>query len=117
MIVLLAHVAWHEPFVLEYKETATSKNGVDFDCYIANAKENSYDLFITLYGDSAQTDELFKSQLLRPGTSFRTITLNHALNPGTHTVYLLFTQVEENDGVFSVHNELNVSLTFTVLQP
>ena len=104
------------PFVLEYKQTAMSTNGTDFTCYLANAAENTYDMFMTIYGDAAQTDLLYQSQLLRPGTSFSTITLNHALNPGTHTVTVIFTQVENVDGVFTPHNELSVTVEFTVQQ-
>ena len=99
---------------LSYKESAYSENGLDFQCYIANADRNKYDMFIAIYGDEEFTDELYLSQLLRPGTAFNSITLNHALEPGTHTVYVAYTQIEEVDGEQAIHAQSVVTMEFTV---
>lgn len=99
---------------LEYKNNAVSANGKDFECYIANASLNSYDMYIGLYADSALTDELFLSQLLRPGTAFDRVTLNRALEPGVHTVYCVMTQVKEENGELVIHNSTTVTMDFTV---
>ncbi len=97
---------------LEYKNDATSTDGENFECYIANAVENDYDMFIAIYGDNELTDELFVSQLLRPGSAFETVKLNHALEEGTHRVNVAFTQVEED--LETIHAQLMVTMDFHV---
>ena len=101
---------------LEYKNDAYSSNGTDFVCYIANAAQNQYDMFIAIYGDEGFTDELFLSKLMRPGQAFDHITLNHPLDPGAHTVYVAFTQVEEQDGEQVIHAQVLITMNFTVLE-
>jgi hypothetical protein len=103
-----------ETMGLEYKNEALSDDGINFTCYIANALSNEYDMFIAIYGDEALTDELFLSGLLRPGTAFDHITLEHSLDPGSHTVYAAFTQVEETDGEQAIHAQVIVVMNFTV---
>lgn len=100
--------------MLEYRNDAFSENGTDFSCYIANAIENGYDMFIAIYADDSFEDELFVSRLLRPGTAFEEVTLNRALNRGTNTVYVAFTQVEEVDGVQGIHAQQLVTMEFHV---
>ena len=99
---------------LEFKNTAASKDGVHFDLYLANSESNSYDMFIAIYGDNALTDQLFLSGLLRPGTAFSTITLDHALEPGTHTVYVVHTQVEED--LETIHAQVVITMEFVVTE-
>ncbi|MBQ9493557.1 MAG: hypothetical protein IJR54_07495 [Oscillibacter sp.] len=101
---------------LEYKNDAYSSNGTDFICYIANAESNQYDMFIAIYGDEAFTDELFLSKLMRPGQAFDHVTLSHPLDPGSHTVYVAFTQVEELDGEQAIHAQVLVTMNFTVTE-
>lgn len=87
-----------EPGVsLEYKNMAFSQDGKTFECYIGNSEKNAYDMFITIYADPEMTDVLFLSELLRPGTRFEEITLDRALDPGNHEVYLVHTQVKDNE--------------------
>lgn len=99
---------------LEFKNTAISKDGVNFDLYLANSDSNSYDMFIAIYSDNALTDQLFLSGLLRPGTAFSTITLDHALEPGTHTVYVVHTQVEED--LNTIHAQVVITMEFIVTE-
>ena len=79
---------------LHYRNDASSKDGQTFECYIANSSGNLYDMFLTICADSEMKDELFLSKLLRPGTGYDSITLNRALEPGNHTVYVAVTLVE-----------------------
>lgn len=97
---------------LNYKNDAFSEDGKTFACYLGNATENSYDMFIGLYADIEFTDALFVSELLRPGTGFETVTLNRALEKGDHTIYLVFTQVEED--LTTIHAQVPVTVNFHV---
>lgn len=101
-----------EAITLDYKGQAVSEDGKTFQCKIANAQENQYDMYIDIYADNALTDQLFLSELFRPGTGFEEITLNRALDPGTHTAYLVFTQVEEDQS--TMHNQLVVTIDLVV---
>jgi len=110
-----------EPGVaLEYKEMAFSNDGQDFECYLANSEQNTYDMFITIYADQALTDELFLSELLRPGTRFENITLSRKLDPGEHTAYVVYTQVqdeEQPDGsqfIQTIHAQVATTITLVV---
>lgn len=98
--------------MLEYANDATSSDGETFECYIANAAENSYDMYIQMFADSALTDQLLLTGLLRPGTAFDSITLEHALDKGTHRVYVAFTQVEED--LATIHGQVMVTMDLTV---
>lgn len=98
--------------MLEYANDAASTDGETFSCYIANAVENSYDMYIQMFADSALTDQLLLSGLLRPGTAFESITLEHSLDPGTHRVYVAFTQVEED--LATIHGQVMVTMDLTV---
>lgn len=95
---------------LEYKNDAYSTDGVNFECYIANAASNSYDMYIQIFADDTLTDELYLSQLLRPGTAFDKLELNHALEKGDHRVYVAFTQIEED--LETIHAQTMVTMDF-----
>ncbi len=87
-----------EPGVtLEFKEVAVSDDGKNFACYIGNAAENAYDMFIAIYADQALTDELYLSGLMRPGTRFEQIELERTLEPGEYTAYVVYTQVKDEE--------------------
>lgn len=97
---------------LEYKNDAYSSDGTNFECYIANAASNQYDMYIQIFADDALTDELFLSQLLRPGTAFDKLELNHSLENGDHRVYVAFTQIEED--LETIHAQTMVTMDFHV---
>lgn len=87
-----------EPGVaLEYKNMLVSDDGVNFTCYLGNSADNPYDMFFTIYADQALTDELYLSELLRPGTRFEQIAFQRKLDPGTYTGYLVHTQVKDEE--------------------
>lgn len=82
---------------LRYQNDAISTDGVNFECYITNSPANRYDMFLTICADPAMEDIIFLSQLLRPGSGFEKITLNRALESGTHTVYVAVTLVDTQE--------------------
>lgn len=82
---------------LYYRNDATSSDGTNFDCFIGNSSSNIYDMFLTIYADAEMTDQLFLSGLVPPGSGFEHITLDHALDPGVHTVYVALTQVDTDE--------------------
>lgn len=97
-----------------YRPEAISDDGITFRGRIGNSTANVNDLFIAIYGDSDFTDELFVSQLLRPGTAFDEITLNHALPVGRNTVYTAFTTVVQEDGETKIDQQQVVTIDFIV---
>ncbi len=101
-----------DEITLEYDGHARSTDGTNFDCFIANAKENTYDMFISIYSDEMLTDELFLSKLFKPGTGFENIRLNRALEKGNHTVYMVLTQVEDDHS--AIHNQVVVTMEMIV---
>lgn len=100
---------------LEYKNDAYSEDGREFECYIANSVSNEYDMFIAIYADAGYSDELFLSQLLRPGSAFGRVELERTLEQGDHTVYVAFTQVKEEDGQQAICGQSRVTMTFHVV--
>lgn len=100
---------------LSYKNDAFSTDGITFDCYLANHPDNEYDMFVVIYGDEEYTDELYLSQLLRPGTAFNEIKLEHALAPGDHTVHAAYTLIDDVDGQQTIVNQQLVSMVFHVI--
>jgi len=100
---------------LSFKNQAFSTDGINFDCYLANPTENPYDMYIQIFADQAMTDEVFLSGLLRPGTAFETIALNHELNAGTHTGVCIFTLVDTaEDGTQTMMKQSSVEIQLFV---
>lgn len=106
--------AAQEGVPLSYRNEASSEDGENFTCYIANPAGSRYDMYIQIFADDALTDQLFLSGLLRPGTAFDNIKLDHSLDPGTHRVYVAFTQVEED--LATIHAQVMVTMDFTVTE-
>jgi hypothetical protein len=81
-----------------------------------NSTGNIYDMFLGIYSDIEFTDELFLSQLVPPGSGFENITLEHALDVGDHTVYVVFTQVKDDEetGEETVANQVVFTMDFHV---
>ena len=97
---------------LEYKNDALSTDGTNFSCYIANSVDNKYDMYIQIFADQELTDQLLLTGLIRPGSAFDNIALEHSLDAGTHRVYVAFTQVEED--LATIHAQVFVTMDFTV---
>ncbi len=105
---------------LQYKDTAISNDGQRFSCYLANSEKNRYDMFFAIYADSALSDQLFLSKLLRPGTRLEEIELERVLEPGTHTGYVVYTQVEDDEDdeeqsqMQIIHNQVATTINLVV---
>lgn len=101
---------------LKYQNDAYSENGIDFDCYIANSEVNKYDMFLSIYADAGMTDQLLLTGLVPPGSGFDSITLDHALETGDHTVYVALTQVDtdEESGEQVLKNQVIHTMEFHV---
>jgi hypothetical protein len=101
-------------FGLNYRNDAYSTDGKTFSCHIGNSRQNADDIFIAIYADPECTDELYISQLLRPGTAYETIELNRALEPGDHTVYVPHTKIRLIDGVQTIVGQVVITMDFHV---
>ncbi len=105
---------------LEYKDMMVSDDGVNFSCYIGNSDKNDYDMFITIYADQQMTEELFLSELLRPGTRFEQVRFQKKLDPGEYTGYIAYTQVadekQEGSEVYQqvVHAQVATTINIVV---
>lgn len=97
--------------VASFQNQAISEDGKTFTCYIANSEYNTYDMFIALYTDLSE-DPIYLSGLMRPGEAFREITLDKALDKGTHDVSLVLTQVEDDHA--TIHGQSVVVLEMQV---
>lgn len=97
---------------LEYKNDAFSTDGTNFSCYIANSVDNKYDMYLQIFADQELTDQLLLTGLVRPGNAFDNVALDHALEPGTHRVYVAYTQVEED--LETIHAQVFVTMDFHV---
>lgn len=100
---------------LQYKNNAYSDDGVNFECHIVNSTGNRYDAFFAIYTDAEMTDQIFLSGLVRPGSGFEKITLDHALDSGTNVVYVAVTLVDtEEDGTQSIKAQVVHTMDFHV---
>jgi hypothetical protein len=97
---------------LEYQNNALSNDGQNFTCYFANAKENKYDMFITLYADSALTQQIYLSGLIPPGSAIDHFTTSKLLDKGTYDCVLVMTQVEDDHS--TLHAQVSYTVTLTV---
>jgi hypothetical protein len=101
-------------FSLEYQDDAFSDDGKTFRCYIGNSANNKDDLFISIYMDAELTDEVYMSQLIRPGTAFETVELNRTLEPGDYTVFVPHTKIRLIDGEQAIVGQVVVTMEFHV---
>lgn len=97
---------------LEFKNDAKSEDGENFTCYVANSLSNKYDMYLQFFSDSELKDQLLLTGLIRPGEAFDNLTLEKALEPGEHTVYVAFTQVEED--LETIHGQVIATMNFSV---
>ena len=100
---------------LWYQNNAFSEDGVNFTCRIGNSASNLYDMFLIIYADADMTDQIFMSQLLRPGMGFEKIKLDRSLEPGTTTVYVVVTLVHTaEDGTQTIKSQVSHTMDFNV---
>lgn len=96
---------------LEMQTQASSKDGSQFTCYLANAKKNTYDMYMVLYLDDTQ-EEIYRSGLIPVGGRLEEFIINKTLDSGNHEATLVYNQVEEDRQ--TVHSQVNVGLTLIV---
>ena len=100
---------------LEYKNVASSADGSNFSCYIANSAKNKYDMYIGIYTDADFEDELYLSQLMRPGTGIKEFACKKELAPGSYEVILVFTLVKDDHK--TIQSQTPVTYTLNVVEP
>lgn len=98
--------------MLEYEADAYSTDGQNFTGYLANAVENSYDMYFDMYADSAFTDEIYLSGLVPPGKALDKFKTNRKLEKGDHEVVMSFTTVEDDHA--TIHSQIMVTMTLHV---
>lgn len=107
--------AREKTIALQYQNDAYSTDGETFTCRLINSENNKYDMFLLIYADPEWTDELLRTGLVPPGSGFEELTLNRALEPGDHTVYVVYTQVEtDEDGHQTIRNQTAHTVEFHV---
>ena len=113
----LNEAAQEQGIGVEYKNQAFSLDGQNFDCYIGNPVDSGYDMFIDIYTSDLQ-EELYLSQLLRPGQAFEKITLNRPLTEDTR-LNVVYTQVQVNEesGELEIRAQTIITLDFVILHP
>lgn len=98
--------------MLEYEGDAYSADGENFTGYLANAAENTYDMYFDMYADSAFTDEIFLSGLVPPGKALNKFKTTRKLDKGDHKVYMAFTTVEDDHT--TARSQILVTMTLHV---
>ncbi len=96
---------------LEMKTNAVSDDGENFTCYLCNADENSYDIYITIATED-DNEEIFKSGVMPLGSRIETFTTTKKLEAGDYNTIITFHQLE-SDGV-TEHSKVSVAYTLTV---
>ena len=97
---------------LEYKNVATSQDGSNFNCYIANSAKNRYDMYVGIYTDVDYSEELYLSKLMKPGSGIKNFQCKKKPEPGVHDVVMVFTFVENDHA--TIHSQTNVTYTLHV---
>lgn len=97
---------------LEYKNVATSQDGSNFNCYIANSAKNRYDMYVGIYTDVNYSEELYLSKLMKPGSGIKNFQCKKKPEPGVHDVVMVFTFVENDHA--TIHSQTNVTYTLHV---
>jgi hypothetical protein len=96
---------------LEMKMNAYSRDGMNYDCDIANSPRNKYDMYMILYLDETQ-EELYRSGLIPVGKRIDHLAVSRALESGTHSCTLTYVQVEDDHK--TTHATLTVGLNLVV---
>lgn len=97
---------------LEFKNIATSSDGENFSCYLANSEQNNYDCYYALYEDAKYEKELFLTGLIPVGSAIDNFKINKKLDKGTYDMVLVLTQVEDDHE--TIHGQVSFTLTLSV---
>ncbi len=96
--------------MLEYTNEASSTDGENFTGYLANADENTCDIYFDMYADDKLTDEIYLSGLVPPGKALEKFKLNRKLEKGDHSVVLIFTAVEDDHATIRSQTQVRMTL-------
>jgi hypothetical protein len=96
---------------LEMQTEAFSSDGTDFSCYIANAINNKYDMFVVIYNDETQ-EEIYRSGLIPVGSRIEAFTSSKKFEPGTYVGTIVYNQVEDDHA--TIHAQVNIGLNLNV---
>lgn len=97
---------------LEFQNDAVSPDGEKVECYIANPTKSRYDMYIQIFSDAELTDQLYLSKLIPPGKALRTLYLEKRLEAGTHRVFVVLCQVEDDHA--TIHQQAVITMDFAV---
>lgn len=98
--------------VLQFKNTAVSKDGEHFECEIGNAIENPYDMYINIYKDDTFEDQILLTGLIPPGSGIYEFDSEIPIFPGEYEAILVLTQVEDDHQ--TIHSQVSVVLNLKV---
>lgn len=100
---------------LKYKNSAYSRDGTKFDCYILNSESNLYDMFFEIFADEELTDRLFISGLIPRGSGYNKLELERPLEKGDHTVYVRVSTVKtDENGKEKIAAQITHTMDFRV---
>ncbi len=79
-----------------YTPTATSTDGVNFECEIGNPKGAKYYMYLDMYSDSSLEEEIYLSGLLEPGKGITSFSTSKTFPKGETDTVLVLTTVQED---------------------
>lgn len=97
---------------LEYQNDAYSMDGKNFTCYLANAEENTEDMFIGIFTDATMTKQIYLSGLLRPGSVIQNFTSEIPFEEkGVYSAVAIFTTVSDDHETMTGQVPVAIRLT------
>lgn len=105
-------VSQPEGVAIRFKPAASSTDGENFACEIANSYANKLDMYIDIYLDASYEDEIYLSGLMRPGEGITSFKTNRVMSKGTYDVVLVATTVEDDHK--TLRGQTSVALTLIV---
>lgn len=113
-ILTSGEIAYSQPegIAVRFNPLAVSGDGENFECEIANSYGNTLDMYLDIYVDLVDKEEIYLSGLLRPGEGITHFKTNRVMPKGTYDVVLVLTLVEDDHK--TIHSQSNVALTLYV---
>ena len=97
---------------IQYKHIIQSEDGVNFACYLGNPPTNDYDVYLNIYLDNNLDKQMLLTKLIPPGSLLEYFESEIKVEPGTHDVLLVVTQVEDDHA--TIHGQVQLILTALV---
>lgn len=79
-----------------YTPTATSTDGVNFECEIGNPTGAKYYMYLDLYSDTSLEEEIYLSGLIEPGKGITSFSTSKTFPKGETDTVLVLTTVRED---------------------